>query len=468
MLGKDKVLKQWTVEIEDEFALLIDKVGDEEQDIEYNQTIKNRLVIFSMNENKDKNYRHDHLNLENLKLGEISKKNLEVRYFEPNSWNEPILCSDVECGMEGSKFDLPFKRAILGAPYYITQTVPHLLQYCPDIDQDDIYEASKNYNDPEFVEGEFKDLKDCTPFDMPAMGKRLITFTDSRQGTARLSVKMQQEAERSRLRGAVVKVLTKYTKDSVQAKTIDPMEVLFRKKLSEAEQEGNTALIHVFQAELDKLIGSNIAFELPEMNWDELCKLIAKDSDFRAGILLANRHIAGEIFDDAGPLKLSQMLLTREFSRRPKNANSLETLGLVKVSYQGLKNLNDLPNHWKESGLGTQDWQDFIKVILDYYIRENTVIDLADDWKQWLGGPVRPKHVVSFELRDQFKRREEGAKNSSVLAWPQASVSKKHRLVKLLILGAKLDLNLLAHRNMADDWLKKAWQVLKAEFLVED
>ena len=246
------------------------------------------------------------------------------------------------------------------------------------------------------------------------------------------------------------------------------MEVLFRKKLSEAEQEGNTALIHVFQAELDKLIGSNIAFELPEMNWDELCKLIAKDSDFRAGILLANRHIAGEIFDDAGPLKLSQMLLTREFSRRPKNANSLETLGLVKVSYQGLKNLNDLPNHWKESGLGTQDWQDFIKVILDYYIRENTVIDLADDWKQWLGGPVRPKHVVSFELRDQFKRREDGSKNSSVLAWPQASVSKKHRLVKLLILGAKLDLNLLAHRNMADDWLKKAWQVLKAEFLVED
>ena len=39
---------------------------------------------------------------------------------------------------------------------------------------------------------------------MPAKGKRLITFTDSRQGTARLSVKMQQEAERSRLRGAVV------------------------------------------------------------------------------------------------------------------------------------------------------------------------------------------------------------------------------------------------------------------------
>jgi hypothetical protein len=34
--------------------------------------------------------------------------------------------------------------------------------------------------------------------------------------------------------------------------------------------------------------------------------------------------------------------------------------------------------------LSIQDWQDFIKVILDYYIRENTVIDLAEEWKQWM------------------------------------------------------------------------------------
>lgn len=468
LLGREDVLNQWTVEIEDEFSLLIDDETEEQEERESKSTIKNRLVIFSSNENKEKNYRCSELNLNTLKLNEPSKNALNVHYFEPLNSGDSVECSNPECGSKGVKYDLPFRRAILGAPYYITQTVPNLLQYCADIDQEDIDEASKNYNDPEFIEGEFKDLKDCTPLDMPAKGKRLITFTDSRQGTARISVKMQQEAERSRLRGAVVKVLTQYTKDSAQAKTVDPMEVLFRKKLSEAEREGNTALIHVFQSELDKLSGSNMPFEPSEMSWDELCRLLAKDFDFRTGILLANRHIAGEIFDDAGPLKLAQMLLTREFSRRPKNANSLETLGLVKVSYRGLKDLNDLPNNWKELGLTIQDWQDFIKVVLDYYIRENTVIDLADDWKQWLGGPVRPKHVVSYELRDQFKKREDGSKNNSVLAWPLASVSKKHRLVKLLILGAKLDLSLLAHQNMADDWLKKVWQVLKAEFLIED
>lgn len=468
LLGKDDKLKQWAVEIEDEFALLLDNETEEQEEVEYKNTIKNRLVVFSVNENKDKNYRRDQLNLENLKLGEISKNTLTVHYFELGNGGDPVLCSQAECSAKGSKYDLPFKRAILGAPYYITQTVPHLLQYCPDIDQDDIDEASKNFNDPEYIEGEFKDLKNCTHLDMPAKGKRLITFTDSRQGTARLSVKMQQEAERSRLRGAVVNILIEHTNKATQQQTVNPAEATLRQLLSQAEEDGNTALINVFKEELSKLSSSNQQFEIPEMSWEELCKLIAKDFDFRTGILLANRHIAGEIFDDAGSLKLAQMLLTREFSRRPKNANSLETLGLVKVGYQRLKSLNDLPNYWTDQKLSTKDWQDFIKVILDYYIRENTVIELAEDWKQWLGGPVLPKHVVGPELREQYKKREDGSKNNSVLAWPLASVSKKHRLVKLLVLGAKLDLSLIQHRNMADDWLKKAWQVLKAEFLVED
>lgn len=73
--------------------------------------------------------------------------------------------------------------------------------------------------------------------------------------------------------------------------------------------------------------------------------LLAKDFDFKNGILLANRHIAGSVFEDKGSIRLAQMLLTREFFRRPKNANSLETLGLVKVSYKGLMSKNDLPNH---------------------------------------------------------------------------------------------------------------------------
>ncbi|NMU82099.1 hypothetical protein HKB16_04320, partial [Vibrio parahaemolyticus] len=81
----------------------------------------------------------------------------------------------VECGFEGYRGSMPFRRAMLGSPFYVANTVPTLLEYCPDIDVD-------------------KDTK-LGPQSRPGRGRRLITFTDSRQGTARMAVRMQQEAE---------------------------------------------------------------------------------------------------------------------------------------------------------------------------------------------------------------------------------------------------------------------------------
>ena len=73
---------------------------------------------------------------------------------------------------------MPFYRGqYLGAPFYVTHAVPTVLEFCSDAEND--------------------------PQSLPARGRRLITFTDSRQGTARMAVKMQQEAEYSKLRGMV-------------------------------------------------------------------------------------------------------------------------------------------------------------------------------------------------------------------------------------------------------------------------
>ena len=75
-------------------------------------------------------------------------------------------------------------------PFYTINLVPTVLEYCAEIEKDKL--------------------------DKPSRGKRLITFTDSRQGTAKMSIKMQQDAERSRLRGLVVKKL----KSMVESKSI--------------------------------------------------------------------------------------------------------------------------------------------------------------------------------------------------------------------------------------------------------
>jgi hypothetical protein len=69
-----------------------------------------------------------------------------------------------------------FRQPKLGAPFLLGTIVPTLLEFCPD--------------------GE-------SPLDSPLRGRRMITFTDSRQGTARLAAKLQQDAERNTIRSAV-------------------------------------------------------------------------------------------------------------------------------------------------------------------------------------------------------------------------------------------------------------------------
>jgi len=69
-------------------------------------------------------------------------------------------------------------------------------------------------------------------------------------------------------------------------------------------------------------------------------------------------------------------VLIREFARRPKFQNNMETQGIIKIGYQGLEKVNAIPDNWSEHGLKLEDWLDFLKVCLDFYVRENTYIKL--------------------------------------------------------------------------------------------
>ncbi|MBL1917807.1 hypothetical protein ELE98_38680, partial [Klebsiella pneumoniae] len=90
---------------------------------------------------------------------------------------------------------------------------------------------------------------------------------------------------------------------------------------------------------------------------------------------------------------LSEMLLFREFMRRPKRTNSLETQGLVQVGYQGLEKSHKMPVHWQEKGLTLDDWKDFLKVTLDLYVRESNFTQLDDELKNWIGSRFSSKFV---------------------------------------------------------------------------
>lgn len=351
-----------------------------------------------------------------------------------------------KCNFSGYNHGFPLRRALLGAPFYVANAVPTILEYCPD-------------HEPEKGEK-------IGPQMLPGRGRKLITFTDSRQGAARMAVRMQQEAERSRLRGLVIEVLRQA--QSKQPEAEQPKEGVTPEELM-AQAQGLRALgFEDMASDLEEkarlLQAGAQPLTLAILDWQKVAQELAQKSDIYGAILSYNFYLSPEVFDkDSGPYKLSEMLLFREFMRRPKRQNSLETQGLVKVSYQGLESINTVPEYWAAYDLTLGDWLDFLKVSLDFYVRENSFIQLEASWRDWIGSRFSSKYLRTPTSKEDDEMR--------VKRWPQIRDGRAgNRLIKLLLLGANLDPKLPKNVDTINLWLNAAWldltqrrQVLKSD-----
>ncbi|MEK5753419.1 DEAD/DEAH box helicase, partial [Acinetobacter variabilis] len=284
----------------DEFSLLTEEDEIEEADINNssNKLIDyNQSILLSVNDNGE---------MLNLDRGGFEKYPGEEEF---NLWATSNKCH--YCELETQEGYLPVNRSILGAPFYVTKAIPTILEFCPDIT---IKELEEN------------GVTNISPQSLPSFGRRLITFTDSRQGTARMSVQMQQEAQRSRLRGAVVEMLKNLPDLSGGEMSREEIE----EQIEQIKHDPKMKMfLTLLQQELLKLDSSDES----SISWKEMIEKLTALSDFNFSILNAMKYYSPEVFGDQteGPHKLISMLLLSEFSRRPRNRNSTETLGLVKV-----------------------------------------------------------------------------------------------------------------------------------------
>src|SRR5690606_11040334 len=117
-----------------------------------------------------------------------------------------------------------------------------------------------------------------------------------------------------------------------------------------------------------------------------------------------------------------------ELYRRPKRTNSLETLGLVSIRYPGVERIHaaEIPRAWVDIGGSLQEWKDFLKIYLDFVIRENACVDLSNDEKDWIGTRFSRKFLVDEIKKDQKQR----------YLWPkldpESKAGRRSRLSRLL------------------------------------
>jgi len=304
----------------------------------------------------------------------------ELLHFGINQNDE--VCGNPQCRYKGVSWNPALRQAILGVPFYITNTVPTVLEHCSD------YQI-KNIPIESAQTGSQLRLGSSS---LPGRGRRLIAFTDSRQGTARLAVLMQQEAERNRLRGMVIEILAQAQRqqekrDQPRANQ-DPELFIKRAKqaLKEAKENrelGLTDMARIDEERADEFFrlakeakGEQPQYKAISLSWEQVVKGLLEKSDTRH-IYEHNKQLKQLLFEgEGGLIKMAELLLFREFRRRPKRQNSLETQGLVRVSYKNLESATQLPEGWEQHNLSVQDWQDFLKVALDFFVRENTFMQV--------------------------------------------------------------------------------------------
>lgn len=357
--------------------------------------------------------------------------------FESRTRSGEFTCN--HCGADHSLAKPLFRPLRLGAPFFQEIILPVLLKYCPDYVEREQGEVSRPYQ-----------------------GKRLITFTDSRQGTARIALKCQQDSERHWLQSQVYrKLLNEAKPDSADAKQkifyqLESLRLRYE-TTSEALRPMIRALIKTQENELQKL-------DQPQgVSFKQMVYWLKSQHELRDHILPVYREKNPETFsEDEGDEVLARIMLLREFARRPYIQDNLETLGLVSVVYPKLQLIQQLPD-FKQHHLtmNLAEWRSFLKIVLDFFIRHHLILKMPDDWSSWSGNRIPCKVLISPHVVPTFSKKN--------VLWPKVNTSRANsKLVRLLIHALNVNVYTDVGRDAISHILILAFEELKKVGLLQN
>lgn len=316
-----------------------------------------------------------------------------------------------------------FQSARLGAPFFLGTILPLMLEYAPD---------------------------GTDPINHPYRGHRILTFNDSRQGTARIAAKLQQESERSRIRSLIYHILLAQGR----SRSTEESEKLRREIESLRPHQEDSKILDMIRQKEEELANS---LGIQSTPFEKLAGDIAgQASDFER-MLRFYQEKDPDLFSGAsGNIRLAQMFLLREFGRRPKRQNNLETMGMVAIRYPKIEKLkaSDIPNDIKNhTDFVLEDWKNFLTLCMDFFIRPNGGLQIDDRLLCWLGIPYRKRFLISSkEPHSQW----------NTINWP--IVSKNHRqrnIVSCLGKVLRADLESSEGRDRVDLVFQAAWETFR-------
>lgn len=258
-----------------------------------------------------------------------------------------------------------FRAARSGAPFLLGVSIPTLLELSPVLDDED---------------GEPR----------PMGGRRILTFSDSRQGTARFALKAQLDAERNYIRSLIYHQVVS-SRQLVDAERIADLEGQIA-GIERADESTRKLLRTVLEEKRRDLRAAKNPPE-PQVSWMELERHIMETREARSWMRSAWRHLPlGNIADG----EVGNFLLAREFLRRPKRQFSLETLGLIALRYPAFDKLSEqgLPAAWRARERTLADWRTFLTIVVNFFLRARGIVEVDRVHLRWMGSPASPRVAI--------------------------------------------------------------------------
>jgi len=284
----------------------------------------------------------------------------------------------------------------------------------------------------------------------PANGRQLLSFTDSRQGTARFAAALQNSSERNSVRALIYHAV----QDSLAVPAIDER---LTKKLDEEirELESVLASAPAIAGLLDAKRKERAALGEPDLNglsWprmrEALCSRPEVDRWMREIWGPREERFAKNLAE------FGEFLLLRELARRPRRANALEPLGLARLRFDAIDRVSEanLPPAFANRGRSIDDWRDFLNILVMVNIRNSFAVRINPADQHWLMRKGFPRNLIG----------PGGKKSGAIdLAWPQARPAARRAIVvHLLEKGLGLNASQPDQRETINAVLEAAWKAL--------
>ncbi|HEB70649.1 MAG TPA: DEAD/DEAH box helicase [Desulfobulbus sp.] len=307
----------------------------------------------------------------------------------------------------------------LGAPFFLQTAIPMLLRHLPP-----------------------KQVKAPLPFD----GRRILSFTDSRQGTARIAAKLQMAAERDYVRSLLYHAVAEKVPVADQKAIEDKRTQIAALEPLATTNSDLQSVLQGLKQELQKL-------EKPpagRLTWNDARDMLLTKDDFKRWLLPALREQSLGM----GDRELAELCLWREFFRRPYRQWSLESYGMLAIDYQGISTGTGLPDVAKRLRIQDDEWRDLVRLFLDFAVRYRTAVLITEDILRWIGYPGRPS-ILLQPGRDKLSFIQQH--------WPSTASPgrRRSRLVRLLAHAFTVDLDDPEQRDLVEELLVALWQSVR-------